>query len=332
MITTVTPNPALDLSGIVDTLLPNEKNSVFSAQRDPGGNGINAARIISRLKGPVEALGFLGGAVGEEIRAQLRDEGVTCAFTPIRGQTRTNVTVTRLDTHQQTRLTFPGPRVTSAEQKNLLRKISSLKKPGLLVLGGSLPQGCPSNFHLRLVRALQSTQIGAVIDIPAKPLRAFTEKLRAKDRDRLLFVKPNQLELEEWSGRALPSDADLLMACRELQKYFPIVCLSLGARGAWLVTSSHRLEGTPPPIQAKGSVGAGDSFVGGFCDRLVRRGIHTRADVEEASPAILAECLRWGLAAGSATAQVIGTTLGRANEVRRLVTQIKIRESTLEPL
>ena len=42
---TLTPNPALDLSGHVRSLIPNEKNTVFAIRKDPGGNGINAAKI-----------------------------------------------------------------------------------------------------------------------------------------------------------------------------------------------------------------------------------------------------------------------------------------------
>jgi tagatose 6-phosphate kinase len=65
---TVTPNPALDLSGLVDDLKPNEKSYVYDSTRWPGGNSINVARILTRLHVPVLATGFLGGSVGQEIR------------------------------------------------------------------------------------------------------------------------------------------------------------------------------------------------------------------------------------------------------------------------
>ena len=73
---TLTPNPALDLWGHVAQITPNEKNYVFAERRDPGGNGINAARVIHRLGGRVTALGFLGGSVGAEIERLLDHEGV----------------------------------------------------------------------------------------------------------------------------------------------------------------------------------------------------------------------------------------------------------------
>src|SRR5690242_15734995 len=73
MIYTITPNPALDLGGVVDRLVPNEKSYVQDETRFPGGNAINAARIIKKLGQPVIASGFLGGGTGDEIEKLLRN-------------------------------------------------------------------------------------------------------------------------------------------------------------------------------------------------------------------------------------------------------------------
>ena len=106
MIYTVTPNPTLDMGGTVDQLVPNEKNYVQDETRFPGGNGINAARIIKRLGVPVIATGFLGGGIGTVIENLLKDERVAHRFVKISGTTRVGITVSSRKTHLQTRISF----------------------------------------------------------------------------------------------------------------------------------------------------------------------------------------------------------------------------------
>src|SRR3989338_8323134 len=91
---TVTPNPALDLSGHVSKIVPNEKNYVFRERRDPGGNGINVARVAARLGASTVALGLIGGSPGNEIATLLTQASVAHDFIKIRSTTRTNVTIT----------------------------------------------------------------------------------------------------------------------------------------------------------------------------------------------------------------------------------------------
>ena len=129
-----TLNPALDLSGHVPRLLPNEKNYVLRQRLDPGGNGINAARMAARLGTQVTLLGFLGGSAGDQIEGLLKREKsahtMRLAFTPIQNSTRTNVTVTNDSDHSQTRLTFPGPGISGAELKSLVHKVAAIREKG----------------------------------------------------------------------------------------------------------------------------------------------------------------------------------------------------------
>lgn len=188
----LTSNPALDLSGHVSRVILNEKNYVISARHDPGGNAINAARVASRLSADVVALGFLGGEVGDQIKKLLKREKIRQNFTAIAEDTRINVTVTNDSDHKQTRLTFPGPRVTAHEIKKLCCTTSNLRAPGIFVLGGSLPTGCKPTLYSVLIRDAQSQKLGVVADLPA----LYLKKVLHNRGPKLLFVKPNQVELE----------------------------------------------------------------------------------------------------------------------------------------
>lgn len=307
MIYTLTLNPALDLSGHVARLVPNEKNYVLRERRDPGGNGINAARVARRLGARVLALGFAGGAAGDEIRSMLDGEKVPHRFTPIAGHTRVNVTVTNDADHQQTRLTFRGPEVRAAETRALLRQLRALRAPGLIALGGSSPPGAPETLLAQAAREAQRAGLDIVLDVPAKHLALFYRSTRATP----LLVKPNQTELEEWTGKRHRTDGALAEAARKLvsQGCARFVCVSLAERGAILASAGGAWFGHAPKVKARGTVGAGDSMVGAICAWLDRHG---------ASDKSMLEALRWGLAAGAATASVEGTTLARAADVRRL--------------
>ena len=307
---TLTANPALDLSGHVKRLVANEKNYVFAQRRDPGGNGINAARVAHRLGAKVVALGFAGGSTGDEIEVMLKKEGVRTDFTRIAAQTRTNITVTNEFDHQQTRLTFPGPQVTPKEVRKLFETIKQLKGPGIFILGGSIPAGCREDFPMRVARIASERGLGVIADVPSKFLR---QLLKSSDA-RFLLLKPNKTELEEALGRSLRSDQAIAdAAMRIAARRSKLVCVSLAERGAILATESKAWFGVAPKVRAKGSVGAGDSMVGAMAARLL-------------SSQVVEDVFRWGLAAGAATAEVSGTTLARAVEVRRLVGRVKIRE------
>lgn len=327
---TLTPNPALDVSGIVDHLVPNEKNYVYEEQRDPGGNGINASRIAHRLGTPTLALGFVGGATGDELVNLLKREGVQSRFVRIGAFTRTNVVVCDSTTEQQTRLTFPGPRLTSTEIGSLLRQIRSLRGGGLLILGGSFPPGCPKDFHIQVARAARDADLGPIIDIPAKVLKTYLPPKGGKSKAPLsLFLKPNQTELEEWYGKPLKTDRALAQAAQVMAEHAGFIVVSLAARGAILATRERAWFFAAPKIRARGTVGAGDSMVGAIGTQLLKARMTSPERIRESLakgglPDWLRDAIRWGLAAGAATAQVSGTSLAQPREIHRLVKRVTL--------
>jgi 6-phosphofructokinase 2 len=75
---TLTVNPAIDVSTSVERVASIQKLRCAPARRDPGGGGINVARVMKRLGADVMAVYPVGGAVGHccdgwSIRKQFRD-------------------------------------------------------------------------------------------------------------------------------------------------------------------------------------------------------------------------------------------------------------------
>lgn len=310
----LTPNPALDLSGHVAGLVPNEKNYVFKPRLDPGGNSINAARIVQRLGGTVTNLGFAGGAAGRQLEELLKAESLPSSFVRIAQSTRTNVTVTNDSDGQQTRLTFPGPLISSAELKALEKKLAARRAPGILAIGGSIPPGLPDDFVTRITRRASKAGFGVSLDVPSIYLK---QALR-QAKQRFLLLKPNLTELTELTGQALGSPEAIKAAANRLVPKAGLVCVSLGRHGAILVADKRSWLARPPKVKTRGSVGAGDSMVGAMCWRLMYHGLTLPDQIAQASSSQLADVLAWGLAAGAATASTEGTVLGSAKRIRQL--------------
>ena len=314
MLVTLTPNPALDLGGIVNQLIPNEKSYVHHETRFPGGNGINAARMAKKMGLRVVAGGFLGGGIGQEVEKLLKREGVRSQFIKISGSTRISVTVSNRKTHLQTRLSFPGPQILSREVEKLSRWLAPIESPSILVLGGSLPPGFSMNRLKLMTQELRRRGIDVIMDMPAKELRPLIGSYP-------LLIKPNLIEFQELTHEYVQSLASVLKAARKLTSRVSWVCVSSIEGGAVLLSRDQAWFGETPKIAIKTTVGAGDSMVGAMASVLSRCDPGLRA-----SSRLGESLLRWGLSAAAATLTTPGTQLGDYSQMKKFYPKIRIRE------
>ncbi len=313
MIFTLTPNPALDLGGVVAALVPNEKSYVHEETRFPGGNGINAARMIHKIGLKVVAGGFLGGGTGREVAALLKKEGIRTQFIPIAGSTRISVTVSSQKSHLQTRLSFPGPPVTQQELEKLSDWLDRIRPPAILVVGGSLPLGFSAATLKKILQRLQQKGVHLILDTPPRPLRTLLSC-------RPLLIKPNLVEFRELTGQSVNSVRGVLKAARALQRWAQWVCVSSVEGGALLLHQDQAWFGQIPSLSVRTTVGAGDSMVGAMS------AVFSKYPPPIRDSANLGESLlRWGLAAAAATLVTPGTRLGEFKKMRFFYPKIHVR-------
>lgn len=300
-ILTVTLNPALDVSTSVARLLPTHKLRCASERRDPGGGGINVARVIQRLGGDVAALFPSGGPIGSYLERLLSDEGVISSTVAIAGVTRESFTIVETDTAQEYRFVLPGPALAPMEFAALIEMIQAQAQPRYVVASGSLSAGLPEDAYGRLAVAARARGGKFVLDASGPALAA------ALEAGGIHLIKPNWNELEDLAGAPLNSDRAALAFARRLiaRGQVDIVAVSKGAEGALLVTADEAwtAEAIASPVQS--SVGAGDSFLGGLVWAL-------------AGGAGPEAALCQALAAGAAALLRPGTALCRADDVARL--------------
>lgn len=308
MLVTLTLNPALDVSGTVDKMVPNEKVYVRDEIHTAGGNGINAAIIAHRLGAKVLASGFLGGSNGEEIKELLSVQKIPQYFITINGSTRMNITVNNCDDHKQTRLSFSGPHILASEKKNLLQFMERFKSGDVVVIGGSLPPGIHPRFVSKMIRDFGQKGVKVIVDMPGSILKRVIES-------KPFLIKPNLLEFQELVDKKASSIKSILPLIRKLN--IPLVCVSSVAGGAILVSKNEAVYGRIPKIKVHSTVGAGDSMVGAMVVRI-----------EQSPNAPLEELLRWGLAASSATLIEKGMILGSKKMIQSFLPKILTKDIT----
>ena len=135
---TVTLNPSLDKTIVLDRLQPGMLNRAQEVRQDPGGKAINVARLLHDYDIPVLASGLYGGAEGEELLAGLRQTGLAVQFLPIAGRTRTNLKI--VDTSEQvtTEINEQGAEVSSTELAAFMELFNQcLEHTSHLVLGAA---------------------------------------------------------------------------------------------------------------------------------------------------------------------------------------------------
>ena len=141
---TLTMNPALDITTDTDRVIPTDKMRCGLPRYDPGGGGINVARIAHVLGASVSALFPAGGHAGDKVTDLVADSGVPVQRITVARSTRESFTVDEDSTGQQYRFVLPGPRLTDAEQTECLETLSAAAASAdFVVASGSLPPGVP---------------------------------------------------------------------------------------------------------------------------------------------------------------------------------------------
>lgn len=307
-IVTLTLNPALDVSTCTERVVDAHKLRCTQPRFDPGGGGINVARVLRRLGAGVTAVFPCGGPTGDRLRGLVEAEDVPVHCVGIAGETRESFTVNETATGREYRFVLPGPELAQAEWRACLDALASFSPaPRWIVASGSLAPGVPLSFQQALADLARRLGSRLVVDTSGAALPAAFEA-------GLYLAKPSLSELRALAGEPLAGEADWLRAARGLiaRGQAEVIAVSLGAQGALLVTRGQALRAPGLAVDVAGTVGAGDSFLAGLVAALERSGE-------------LADALATAMAAGSAALLGGGTRLAQPEDVARLRAQVQVR-------
>ena len=303
MILTITLNPCIDKSSPVEKLKPESKLRCTEVVNEPGGGGINVSKALQKLETSSVALFPAGGHNGNMLCSLLKEEEILFHAVDTKVETRENWIVLETSTNNQFRFTFPGREVMEETIKILVDQIRSFT-PTFVVASGSLPPGLPDYFYGLIVKNAAAVGAKCIVDTSGPALQALKGK-------HAYMIKPNIGELckmlnVDWLDKEEVPDA-AQQAIRD--GFSEIMVVSMGALGAWMVSSDKRYFVEAPPVEKKSTVGAGDSMVAGITYSLQKG-------------RTLREAIRFGVACGSAATMNDGTQLFNKSDAEKLYAAI----------
>jgi len=305
---TITLNPAVDIVTSTDRVIANHKLRCGNALEHPGGGGINVARVLQRFGVNVQALYPMGGVTGVWHKRLLDEEVVRTLVVEISNETRESFSVHETSTSHDYRFILPGPFISQTELAEFRDVFTSNLPKQYVVVSGGLAPGVPIDFFADLIHLSKKNDLRVILDSNGPCLNL------ALAQGVYLF-KPSLSELCSLSPTQLTGRDEYIKFCKQLinEGKAEIIALSLAEQGAILVTRNNTWYAASLSVEIKTTVGAGDSFVGAMIWALIQNNT-------------LEKSFAYGMAGGAAALLNSGTSLCHVEDVRRLVSEVKLIE------
>ncbi|TAJ48012.1 MAG: 1-phosphofructokinase family hexose kinase [Herbiconiux sp.] len=310
MILTVTVNPSFDRTiDLAEPLQHGQVQRVSHSTQEPGGKGVNVSRALQAAG--CATLAILPGDAGDPMVEALGAAGIPVECVPVGASIRANTTITEPD-GTTTKLNEPGAPISPDALDGIVDLVARRSAAASwVVLAGSLPPGAPADFYARIVAAIRQRAARDGVSAPSIAVDSSGDPLSAllSSGETVDLIKPNGEELLAVAGAlgepvaGIPVDdfeADeaqvVAVAQSLLSPTLGRVLVTLGSRGALLVSEQHVLAARAPVIVARSTVGAGDCSLAGYL-LATERG------------AAAAEALAQAVAHGAAAASLPGSTV-----------------------
>jgi len=258
MIITLTPNTGIDHTVQIASFQLNATIRATDSAWGMGGKATDVSWILGKLGVPTRALGFAAGPNGLRMEKMLRERGVETDFVWTDGETRLNSVIVVPGQGQST-ITSSSLSVSAEHLSTFAaRSQKALEGAPCVVMGGSLPNGVPTEFYSELIDQAHAHGVPVIFDSSGPPLVA---GLRSHPD----VIKPNLTELGDLLGFVPTSQEEVERAARKLQEEFGAhVVVTLGSEGAIARIGNNSYFIRPLSIPAVSSAGAGDGVLAGL--------------------------------------------------------------------
>lgn len=306
-VATITLNPALDLTGQLNTLVVDNVNLVDQASLTPGGKGINVARVLHDLGTKASVSGWLGDENQDPFVHLFQQIDAKDEFLRQNGTTRTNVKLAETN-GRVTDINFPGMAIDHQAVQQMEKKLIELAATHQwFVLAGSLPRGVSPTLYQRWIELLNKHGARVIFDSSADALSYGLEAAP-------YLVKPNEHELAQWIGHELNDETAIIKAARQLiNKGITHVLVSRGSDGVIWVTDKQVVKAKPPKMNVVSTVGAGDSMVAAMTHALMQGWDVTKS-------------VTYATAVSALAVTQVSVGIGDQSKLESLIEQIKVSE------
>jgi 1-phosphofructokinase family hexose kinase len=306
LIVTLTINPAVDRNIMTDRLVFEDRSYILDRSDSPGGRGIIASRVLHSFGSKTLSIVTSGGKIGAQLEKLLADSGFPAEVVRIAHPTRVDFAIT--DKQGLTiKLNEFGPPISEEELDRVEKAVERrMDKASWLMLCGSIPPGVAPDFYCKLIRMARQRGVSTLLDTDGEAM------LRGVEEGPTV-VKPNQQEAERLLNRALITRAHFREAVTRIRAMGAgSVILSLGSRGAIASDANRMFEVAAPHVDALSPIGAGDALAAAF--------VWANTKKKE-----FPDCVRWGVAAGTATAKLPGMESANLEQTKAVYKLVEVR-------
>lgn len=253
---TITLNPAYDIHAYIEKFTPHCENLAQVQSRDAGGKGVNISRALRNFGISNTAVIVLGNENSGDYKAELKKLNMDCILIERQGRIRENLTI-HCAHDPETRISFSGFQADNRILDEIIEQLK-LEPDSVVTFTGRIPEGVHVDSVKVFLKNIQKRGARIVLDSKSFSL---TDIYEIKP----WLIKPNQEELSEYFGCSIGStDAALEKAMEFAGNGVENVMVSLGEKGALLITDNQRFTSQPPSVQVESTIGAGDSSIAGF--------------------------------------------------------------------
>ena len=308
MIYTVTLNPAIDKTAVIENFCPGAVNRIGMLREDAGGKGINVSKCLKNLGADSTASVILAGDAGKRLEKMLGEMGIPSLVVWAEGESRTNLKIVDPAKRENTDINEPGPAVSGELLEELKTKLGERILPGdLVILSGSLPAGVDRGLYGNWTAYFRSLGARVYLDADGEPMKRGIEAVPS-------VIKPNDGELAALLGKEKLSREEMVWEGRRLlETGIEEIVISMGSEGALFVSEDGCYFAQGLPVEVKSTVGAGDSMVAAMAFADVKN-----LDREEK--------IRLAVAMGTGSVMQSGTQPPEANLVWKLTKQVRVEK------
>jgi ribokinase len=247
---TILGSANLDIVFTVDRIpSPGETLLADSAERYPGGKGLNQAVAAARAGASTSFIGALGtDDAGDQLAATMADACIDSSRVRREIAPTGQAFIVVDGVGENTIIVASGANstVTALRQGD----IEVLSRTDVLLMQLELP------FSAVAEAAAVAGDHGSVVMLNAAPARALSEAL---------FARLDVLIVNEYEACLVAGSEDLATASASLSALVPRLIVTLGSAGSVIFEAGDELARiSAPPVTAVDTTGAGDTFCGAF--------------------------------------------------------------------
>ena len=300
---TLTLNPAYDVHAFAKSLTLNCENLAQIESREAGGKGVNISRALCNGQIPNTAIVVLGKENGDEFKNAISE--VNCVLLEKEGRIRENLTF-HLENGTETRISFAGFPVDDGILEEVLNNIV-IENDTIVTFTGRVPAGVSKDKVKEFLNILQNQGARIVLDSKSFTIEDIFEI-------KPWLIKPNQEEISDYLGCEIKTLSQVLEKATIFTEHGIVnTMVTLGEKGAALLTEDKVYIATCPSIEAISTIGAGDSTIAGFLAGAYAGGS-------------AAECLKTAVSFGTAACLTAGTLPPQKEDIDKIYAQISVTE------